>query len=433
MRAPGLNSRREAALAYAAYNFALACAGLALLPALPWLFARFPGTDLAQRMGGLAAEVRALCGRRPLWVHAASVGEVLAAQPLIALLRQQMPQIPVMITTTSTTGRAAARAQLGVPATLLPADLEWVVRRAVRSLRPRALVILETEIWPNLLRAAGDAGVPVFLLSARVSGRAASQYAWIRPLTRAALAHVRQVGAQGEADAERLRQLGVAADRVQVTGSLKFARQQPTMSTAPPLLEGLDRPLLVAASTQPGEEEVVLEACTAVWSREPRALLVLAPRRPERFDAVAQMLAAAGVHFLRRTQGLEHLGDDVRVLLLDTVGELIRVLPGARAAFVGGTLAPLGGHNVLEPALFGIPVCFGPHLDNVRLAADVLLEAGAAVQVADAASLARFWGDLVCDPREAERLGRRGREAVARGAEAAQRAVELMRPVLEEA
>jgi len=372
---------------------------------------------LAQRLGRIDPEVSALAGRAPVWLHAASVGEVLSAEPLVERLRSEHPGHPLFATTTSLTGRETAKARLGVPATLLPLDLPPLVDAVMRRLSPAALVIVETEIWPGLIGSAVRRGVPVLFVSARISAEAAQRYARVRAVVARTLAGVTAVAAQTRADADRFVALGAPAERVRVVGSLKLARPQASAPPSRPVALG-ERPVLIAASTQPGEEEVVLDACASLWQAHPSMLLVLAPRRPERFEEVARLLETRGLVCERRSHGAQSAASGTRVYLLDTVGELAGFFAGARAAFVGGTLAPLGGHNVLEPAAAGVPVAFGPHLDNVREAAALLRESGGGRQVSDAGELAAFWREALDDP-----AGARDRGAAAAGAIAARAGV----------
>lgn len=416
-------------MSYAAYDLAGIVLGLLALPVLPFLLLTRHGVGLGERLGRLPAAVRTV--RRPLWVHAASVGEVLAAEPLIAQLRTRQRDIPIIMSTTSVTGRETARTRLAVDAVmLLPVDVRWIVARVMQSVQPRGLVIVETEIWPALIRAAACQGVPCVIVSGRISERAAGRYARIRWLTRAVLAQVDACVMQTEADAERIVAMGARATRVQVLGSLKFARDVAGGPTAlhPEAIETLvnGRPLLVAASTHPGEEELVLEACANLWGDHSRLLLLIAPRRPERFDEVDRLLARNGVRYERRTAVRHTVADSTQVLLLDTIGELPNVLAAATAVFVGGTIAQVGGHNVLEPAVCGKPVAFGPYTANVRTAAEALLEGGAAVRVRDARELAAEWQRLLAQPAVAQEVGARGRAVIAARAAVAERTAEVV-------
>jgi len=426
-------------LSYVAYNVAGILFGLLALPLLPLLLLTRHGRGLGERLAWLPPAAQRL--RQPLWVHAASVGEVLAAQPLIEALRRTRPEIPILVSTTSASGRDTARGLPGVEAALLlPADIGWIVGSAMRRLRPRCLVIVETEIWPALVRAATDCGVPVVIVSGRISARAAAHYAWVRWLTRAVLSQVAACAMQSAADAARIVTLGAPTARVQVLGSLKFARSANTppsvtsrAAASTPTPAGLPlagcvngRPLLIAASTHADEEQMVLEACAGLWAEYPDVLLLLAPRRPERFGEVDLLLARAGVTRQRRSELGGPVAGTTQVLLLDTLGELPDVLPVAQAVFVGGTIAPIGGHNVLEPAVFGKPVAFGPSTENVAAAAEALLAGGAATRVTDAKALRAEWGRLLRAPATAVEMGARGRAIVAAHAGVAERICELV-------
>jgi len=424
-------------LGYAVYDVVGTLLALAALPVLPFLFFTRSRRGLGERLGRLPRAVRQL--HRPVWVHAASVGEVLAAEPLIQQLRSHLPGLPVVVSTTSLTGRETARTRLAVDAVmLLPVDVGWIVDRVMRRLQPRGLIVVETELWPALFRAAARHRVPAAIVSGRISARAATRYAWIRWLTRAALAHVNVFAMQTDADAARVTALGAPAARVHVIGSLKFARhggtgtdtaRMPHSSTAA-LVDG--RRVLIAASTHPGEEQLVVEVCTRLWQQHPDILLLIAPRRPERFDDVDRWLADNGVRHERRSRVHAAVAARTQVLLLDTIGELLDVLPAAEAVFVGGTIAPVGGHNVLEPAQFGKPVAFGPHTANVSAAAQALLESGAATRVGDAEQLYQEWQRLVTQPDAARAMGSRGQAVVTAGAAVAARTFAMIRHSLTE-
>ena len=423
-----MRHRSDGRLSYAAYDLVASTLGVAALPLLPLLLLTQSRRGLGERLGRMPPEARAL--QRPIWVHAASVGDVLAAEPLVQLLRRHRPGVPIIVSTTTVNGRATARAQLPADATMLvPLDLPWIVGGVVRRLQPRCLILLETEIWPALIRAVACHDIPSLMVSGRISPRSARRYALVAWLTRAVLPQISAFAMQSEADAARIIALGAPADRVQVTGNLKFARGVPAAAadgrtTAPWLTT--ERPVLIAASTHPGEEQLVLDACAALWPQWPDLLLVLAPRRPERFDEVDRLLLRAGVRRERRSELCARINAATQVLLLDTIGELPNLLPAARAVFVGGTIAPIGGHNVLEPALFGKPVAFGPQTANVTAAADTLLHARAAMCITDAAALAEVWGALLRDPQAAAEMGARGAAAVAARAAVAPRTYDVI-------
>lgn len=415
-------------LAYCAYDALGGLAALLAVPAWPWLRRRGFGDGLGERLGWLPASAAALAAP-PLWLHCASVGEALSAAPLVGRLRERCPQRPLVVSTTTLTGRAVARDELQADcATLLPVDALHAVDRVFRRVRPRALIVVETELWPGLFRAAARVGAPIAVVSGRLSARTVERARLAGPLFAAALAHVAVFGMQTAADAERIVALGAPAERVHVTGSLKAARQA---APAPPPLHGLEpRRVLVAASTQPGEEEFVLQAFATLRRVYRDALLVLAPRRPERFDAVAELLTASGLGWVRRTTLAAAVPADVAVLLLDTVGELTRFFPAAAAVFVGGTVAPLGGHNVLEPAAAGRPVAFGPHLDNVRAAAEALCAAEAGRIVRTPGELAEWFDPLLARREAADAAGARARAVALARAESLERTWALLAPLL---
>jgi 3-deoxy-D-manno-octulosonic-acid transferase len=416
-------------LGYVAYDFVGTVLGLLALPVLPALLLTRPGRGLGERLGFIPSAARGV--GRPVWVHAASVGEVLASEPLIAQLRAQLPGVPIVVSTTSVSGRETARTRLAVDAAmLLPADIRWIVNRAMRLVNPRCLVIVETEIWPALIRAATRQRVPCLIVSGRISEGAARRYGWIRWLTRTVLAQVNAFAMQTDADAARIVALGAPAARVQVLGSLKFAREVAGGAGGPrrqPPALAAGRPLLIAASTHPGEEQLVLDACAPLWAEHPQVLLLIAPRRPERFDEVERFLRQRGLRWERRTHVRDGVSAATQVLLLDTLGELPDVLPAATAVFVGGTVAAVGGHNVLEPAVCGKPVAFGPHTANVQAAAAALLAAAAATRVQDAAALCAEWRRLLAQPALAAQMGARGRAVIATHAAVAERTADLIR------
>lgn len=392
---------------YAAYDVAIAVATAICLPLLPLLRTRLGG-DTSQRLGYLPDSIASLAAR-PLWIHAASVGEALAAAPLVAKLRHHRPGIPIVASTTTVTGRAVALRDLEVDAvTLLPVDAWHIIDRVFRKVRPRALFIVETEIWPGLLRAAARIGAPPMMVSGRLSARTLRRYRLAGPLFPAAIQHVAVFCMQTADDAQRVIDLGAPPQRVHVTGSLKSSRRAESYKGPP--VHGLQgRRVVVAASTQPGEEELVLAACAKLWAEFSDLLLILAPRRPERFAAIDRLAAQTGLRYQRRSAMDPEIYSRTQVLLLDTVGELPRFLPLALAAFVGGTIASLGGHNVLEPAMHAKPVAFGPHTQNVAAAADALVAAGGGERIRGPLDLEKFWARCLSDPAQTAIAGARAR------------------------
>jgi 3-deoxy-D-manno-octulosonic-acid transferase len=344
-----------------------------------------------------------------IWVHAVSVGEVQVAAILIAALREREHGLEITLTVATPTGRARARALLpGLEVRYAPYDLPGCIRRCLARLRPRLLIVIETELWPNLLHQVWRAGVPALIASARLSARSARIYQRLPGLMRAALAANVWVGAQTAADLERFAAIGVAPQRLLLAGNIKFDRTLPAdIHERGALLRacyGAGRPVWVAGSTHAAEEPIVLQAHQQLRKREPRALLILAPRHPARFAAAAAAIAAQGFHCIRRSSmGTDTRADAVldsshEVLLLDSLGELLDFYAAADVAFVGGSLVPVGGHNLLEPAALGVPVLAGPEQFNSPDIARALSQQGALITVRDADELAAALARLLGDP-----------------------------------
>ncbi|MFO7642019.1 MAG: lipid IV(A) 3-deoxy-D-manno-octulosonic acid transferase [Candidatus Competibacteraceae bacterium] len=388
---------------------------LALLR-LYWRGRRDPGhrQRWRERLGWIPPLPESGC----LWIHAVSVGETRAALPLIRALREHYPAAPLLVTTTTLTGSRQVREALGttVRHVYAPFDLPGAVARFLRGARPRLAVIIETELWPNLLRQCAVAGIPVLIANARLSERSARGYARIRRLTASMLRDVTLIAAQAEADAERFRALG--APRVEVVGNLKYDLQLPEDLPEQGLRLrrerlGAPRPVWIAASTHAGEDEVILDAFALLRPRWPELLLLLAPRHPERFGGVAALCRRRDLRVVRRSEE-QPCPPETVVFLGDSMGELLQFYAAADLAFVGGSLVATGGHNVLEPALLGLPVLFGPHMFNFTEAGQRLLAAEAAWQVADAATLATAVDRLLADPERRRAAGERGRAVVER-------------------
>ncbi len=393
-----------------------ALVALLALPALAWTMFR------ALRQTGRPDQTLARLGLvarrhdRPLWFHAASVGEVQALLPLVRALRQADPELPLQFTTFTAAGAARLRAALGedIAVAPVPLDLPPCAGAFVARLRPRALVVIETELWPNLLLDCTAAGVPFAFVSARLTERAAGRLDFFQPFMAWALGPARAVLTQSGADALRLRALGAPGARTRIVGNVKWdLALDPAVALAGHALKRDvlgDRPALVAGSTRDGEDALVLEAFATLRASDPTLALVLAPRHPERADAVAAACAAAQLACVRRSSGMPLA--DASVLLLDTLGELDRWYAAGEVAFVGGSLKPFGGHNLLEPAALGLPVLAGPHQENAPEVAARLEEAGGLRIVHDAAELAAAAGALLADPGESAAMGGRARGAV---------------------
>lgn len=368
----------------------------------------------SERFGFLPSPLQTDC----LWIHAVSVGEVRAALPLIRALQIHYPTTPLLVTTTTLTGSRQVREALGtqVHHAYAPYDLPGAVQRFLQRARPKLAIIMETELWPNLLRRCAAAGVPVLLANARLSERSARRYARIKGLTTAMLHEITLIAAQADADAERFRALG--APRVRTIGNLKYDLTLPTAlpeqgETLRQELFGSDRPVWIAASTHAGEDEQILQALTLVRSHWPELLLLLVPRHPERFNHVAVLCRQQGFNLVRRSER-RSCTPETAVFLGDSMGELLLFYAAADLAFVGGSLVPIGGHNVLEPALLRLPILFGPHMFNFSEASQRLLEAAAAWRVVDATALAAAVNRLLADPSGRYMAGQRGREVVER-------------------
>lgn len=364
-----------------------------------------------------------------LWIHGASVGEILAALPLLDLA--QAAGLGVLASTTTITGRdVLRRARPRVAASLAPLDHPWCVANALARVRPRALVLVETELWPCWIAAAAARDIPVIVVSARLSERSLSRYRRLRPLLAPTFARLAAVGARSESDAGRFAALGIPPERIVVTGDLKLEPPQ----SLPPLAEDLAAalgklPLFVAGSTHEGEETAALDALAAAERAGLAAGLVLAPRHPARAAEVAAEVAKRGRRVWRRSAlGAGPLAPG-EVLLLDGLGDLTAVYTRASVAFVGGSLIDAGGHNLLEPVHAGAPVLFGPSVSSAREAAELLLACGAGRQVRDAEDLATAVVEALRAPGASQERGEAGRRALAQHRGSASRALDLVRSV----
>ncbi|NGX15157.1 lipid IV(A) 3-deoxy-D-manno-octulosonic acid transferase [Wenzhouxiangella sp. XN24] len=372
-----------------------------------------------------------------IWVHAVSVGEVVAASSLIARLRERYPDYPVVVTTVTPTGAQRVRDLFGddVLHSYAPYDTIGSVRRFFDRMQPRLAIVMETELWPNLYAACGARGIPLVLANARISPRSVQRYRRFIGLFRQALANGIVIAAQSAQDAERFLSLGANPERTFVTGNLKA-----DVALPPGLAEAgkafrrdcaAGRPVWVAASTHAGEEEAVLEAHARVRRALPDSLLLLVPRHPYRFAEVAALLESRGEPHGRRSTGQTPAASDP-VYLVDSLGELPMFYAAADVAFVGGSLVPIGGHNLLEPAALAIPVLTGPHNFNAEDIAALLLAAGALEVVDDQQQLARVVTGLLLDPAGRQARGACAKRVVADSGGALERLLALIRPLLPE-
>lgn len=401
---------------YVLYSLAIL---LFAVVATPWFlyqavrYGKYVGS-LTQRMGVLPVSLN-LDGEASIWIHAVSVGEALVARSLIPSLREQYPDLKIFVSTTTITGQQIARTRLqAVDAVFFfPFDLPIFVNRTLRIVNPRLFIMMETELWPNLLRACRKAGVKTMLVNGRISSRSYPRYTMARGFFRRVLADVDRFCMQSEESAQRIRDIGADPARVSVTGSLKFESVE-----APGTLPGRgenrvlryfrvppQRLVFIAASTLKGEEGPVLAAFAAVRRQHSNALLVMAPRKPERFGEAEALARSEGYRVARRSDLAVDAEPREDIVILDTVGELAALFQVATVVFVGGSLVDKGGHNILEPAVHGKPIVFGPYMQNFKEIADTFLRHQAGVQVASGEALPAVLVRLAGDPVERARLG----------------------------
>jgi 3-deoxy-D-manno-octulosonic-acid transferase len=421
------------------YNLALLAV---LVVGAPWWLWRVATTQkyregLPERLGWVRL-LKEQAGRPLIWVHAVSVGEVLAVSRLVKTLDAALPEYFVAVSTTTRTGQALARERFGANRVFYcPLDLPWAVRAHLNALKPQMLILAETEFWPNLLSGCVRRGIPVAVVNARISDRSWPRYRRLRRLWRPFLRRLSRVLAQSETDAERLKAIGCLPDRVTVAGNLKFDVRAAWEAEATVQMKALaaDLRLVVAGSTLEGEEAALLEAWPRLLEDDPQLAMVLAPRHPERFNAVAALLDQSGFRWARRSDwrarpvGAARLLAAGEIVLLDTIGELASVYSLAAVAFVGGSLIPAGGHNPLEPAQFGVPIAMGPHYANFRSITDDL-RARDAVRIAAKEELAGALIELLRDRSAAEAMGERARQVFDQQAGATGHCVEALRELL---
>jgi 3-deoxy-D-manno-octulosonic-acid transferase len=426
---------------YILYSLLLACA---LLISLPWWAVQLVRlgkyrAGLAERLGFIPPRLRGAAKPGSIWIHAVSVGEVLAVSHLIAELKKITPQRPVFVSTITATGQTLARQRFGeTQVFFMPLDLGVPVRAYLDLLRPSLLILAETEFWPNLLHLAQKRRARVAIVNARVSDRSFPRYRRFRRLFARVLTDVDLFLAQTEEDARRLREIGAMAERVQVSGNLKFDVRSAATS---PIRESLRRALpedaivIVCGSTAEGEEEILLKAFREVLQRHGSAVMVLAPRHPERFDKVANIIAALGIPWVRRSSwppAEPAASISGSVFLLDSVGELSSVYALATVAFVGGSLLPgVGGHNILEPAQHGVPIMAGPHTANFREIVSIF-ERGEGIQIVTAESLGGELARLVEDGERCRALGQRARQLFLENTGATARTLQALQALLRE-
>jgi 3-deoxy-D-manno-octulosonic-acid transferase len=417
---------------YLIYSALLAVAMLLTLPY--WLLQRMRHgkyrAGLSERLGRIPRRLVARPARPTIWIHAVSVGEVLAISGLATELTKRFSQHRIVISTTTDTGQKLARTRFGEENVFyFPLDFAFAIRPYLRLLQPRLVVIAETEFWPNFLRLAHASGARIVVVNARISDRSWPGYRRFRRLLTRVLQHVDLFLTQTAEDARRLEEIGAPPELVLATGNLKFDVPAPA---APPIIASLraafqqanTSPVIVCGSAVEGEEPLLLQAFVSILASYPRAVMVLAPRHPERFDEVTELLNQLGVRFWRRSLWG---GDPIvgGVLLIDTIGELAALYALADVAFVGGSLVPRGGHNIIEPALHGVPIVVGNHTENFR---DIvsLFQSRDAVRVVGPAELPLVLMDLISNPSERAELGRRAAETIRAQMGATQRTMQAL-------
>ena len=422
---------------YILYSLLLA---LAVLISLPWWIFQMLRlgkyrAGLRERMGLTPARVHRAAKAGSIWIHAVSVGEVLAVSRLVTELRQLFPAKTVFVSTTTAAAQQLARERFGEEHVFfMPLDFTLALKPYLAALRPSLLVLAETEFWPNLLHCAKATGAAVAIVNARISDRSFPRYRKFSWFFARVLADVDLFLAQTEDDARRLRVIGAPAERVQVSGNLKFDVRPGSASS---LVEDLRRTIggssqiIVCGSTSAGEEELLLRAFIRVQQDFPRALMVLAPRHPERFDQVASLIDSMGIPLVRRSSWLPGQSFESGVFLLDSVGELSSIYGLADVAFVGGSLVPTGGHNILEPARHGVAILTGPHTFNFREIVKIFQDGGA-IRIVSADNLAADFLELLHHEAKRADLGRRARELFLENAGATQKTLQALAGLLQQ-
>jgi 3-deoxy-D-manno-octulosonic-acid transferase len=410
------------------YNFLSAIALLIYFPLL--LLKKGPEDRLAfisERLG-ISRYVET-----DIWVHAVSVGEVIACVPFLKALKKEFPLKRITLSTTTYTGQKVARERFHEADRIMymPWDTGWCIKNAIRYLRPKIFITVETELWPYLFRTLKRSGSKVIILNGRISHKSFSGYRRLGFFMRKVLSSVDFLYMQGRNDAERIIEIGADRHKVGVMGNFKFDVSF-NRSDHPDWLENISGRVLLGASTHRGEEEMILDVFTSLKREYPDLKLILAPRHPERFNEVEGILKKRNLNFIRRSlllpAGLHHEAS-FEIILLDTIGELSRVFSNVTIAFIGGSLVPLGGHNILEPAYWAKPVIFGPYMDNFPFASE-FLEQGAAAIVRDTREIEKTVRELLDDSGKAERMGQRAKAMVEKSAGAVNKALELVRGYL---
>ncbi len=421
---------------YLIYSALLAAAMVLATPFWLWQILRYGKyrAGLGQRFGWVPERILQQQARPTIWVHAVSVGEVLAVHGLIEKLRTRFPGDRIVVSTTTDTGQKLAQQRFGGDnAFYFPLDFAFAIRPFLKVLKPRLVIMAETEFWPNFLRLAHAHGARIAVVNARISDRSWPGYRRLRFLLRRALKDVDLFLTQTDNDKRRLLEIGAPQGRVQVSGNLKFDAPEPA---APAILAALTAalaeqgaaPVLVCGSTVEGEEAILAPVFASLFHQHPRSVVLLAPRHPERFDVVADLLAQHGLKFLRRSQW--EAGEIAgRVVLLDTIGELSALYILADVALVGGSLVPSGGHNILEPARYAAAIVVGEHTENFRDIVE-LFRRSDAVRITNPESVEKDLLQLMASQAERNALGQRGKDVLQAQAGATERTLSALSELL---
>ena len=435
---------------YATYNLILS---VAFVIAFPYLLLRaaLGGHGVKERMGRLPKEkTERLQGKKVIWFHAASVGEVKVLSTVIPEVKRERPEYAIVVSTVTKTGRREAERLLeGIELVFfLPVDLRRFVRRTLNRIEPKALILVETELWPNLIREAKKKGCPVAVVNGRISESSLRRYLLVKSLLERTLSYVDLLCMQSEEHKRRIMLLGADPGKLSVTGNLKFDRLLFTGQTQE--VEGLRKELripdhcrvVIGGSVRSGEESILIPVFKRLSEENENLLFILAPRHMDSLKEIEKALSDHKMNFVRRSR-LDHLASDTRpneevrvadhsVIILDTIGELFGIYSLADVAFVGGSLVPVGGHNLLEPAIHGVPVLFGPYVDNSREEARILIKSGGGIQVEDAEQLYLSLSDLLSDDARRAEVGKNAKEAIQRETGVSGRTADLIFSLLDE-
>ncbi len=428
---------------YTVYNLILMCLTVVLSPLIGIILAvrRKYRCGFFEKCGMLPARVVEACEENPpIWVHAVSVGEVMAAVPLLKEMKKRLPGIPILLSTVTETGHQTAHRNAKVADHILffPFDYPFIVNRVVEKISPRAFITLETEIWPNFLRALSKQSIPSIIVSGRISSSSYKSYTSFGFFFKKVLAHIHSFCMQTDTDAQRIIGIGAAPERVTVSGNIKFDQQVPpiTEKEKADIYKRLhispDQKILIAGSTHRGEEEIVLDVFQSLKKKHPDLVLILAPRHPERFAEAEELLKQYGCNYIKKTALQAGTPETTRdIILLDTIGELSKIYSIGTVIVIGGSLVPgIGGHNVLEPAVFSKPVLFGANMSNFAEIAAILTGQGGAVQVTDKEEFITTALNLFDDPGRGRDIGATAFKAIEDNSGAVNRCMGVIEPLL---